>query len=332
MPTKSEIYRHWQQWLIDNECDCDRIYCWACGRELYVTRFTRTDTTPQESIDAAWNRAAALQICHIVPRSLGGQNTVDNLFLLCPHCHDLAPDTVFPDSFLKWALNQSHLTNSWNEFKTAAIGCGVTKERFGELAALFEDEQFETWASDKSSVHRYQDGSGSHTCISTGLVLAIEYLRHLDHTKPGGSQATQAHRHVPPDRETSLDMGDPPTRDLLVTVMAWVAQHTRESTINRTKAGIERAREQGKRIGRPPCKPSARRARESLERGVSHEKITELEAPRPLPFPATGGITMEAIAEMTSRGIKKGRIADDLGISRTTLWRMIREWRSGTTG
>lgn len=39
-------------------------------------------------------------------------------------------------------------------------------------------------------------------------------------------------------------------------------------------------------------------------------------------------IAMETITEKLSLGIKKGRIADDLGVCRTTLWRRIREWRA----
>lgn len=37
---------------------------------------------------------------------------------------------------------------------------------------------------------------------------------------------------------------------------------------------------------------------------------------------------METITEKLSLGIKKGRIADDLGVCRTTLWRRIKEWRA----
>lgn len=37
---------------------------------------------------------------------------------------------------------------------------------------------------------------------------------------------------------------------------------------------------------------------------------------------------MKVIAEKMDRGIKLGRIADDVGICRTTLWRRLREWRA----
>jgi len=43
-----------------------------------------------------------------------------------------------------------------------------------------------------------------------------------------------------------------PALDLLVSVMSWVSGFERERLIERTKAGLERARREGRRIGRPP--------------------------------------------------------------------------------
>lgn len=40
-------------------------------------------------------------------------------------------------------------------------------------------------------------------------------------------------------------------RDLLLMIFAWVAQQERTRLIERTKAGLARARAQGKRLGRP---------------------------------------------------------------------------------
>lgn len=53
-----------------------------------------------------------------------------------------------------------------------------------------------------------------------------------------------------------------PVRDLLVAVMSWVAQQEKNRLVERTKAGIERARAKGKRLGRPPVPPAA------LEKGL----------------------------------------------------------------
>ena len=51
--------------------------------------------------------------------------------------------------------------------------------------------------------------------------------------------------------EGFMRMPEKSIRDLLVAFMAWIAQREKENLIERTKAGIDRARSQGKQIGRP---------------------------------------------------------------------------------
>ncbi|BDG08216.1 recombinase family protein [Anaeromyxobacter paludicola] len=53
-------------------------------------------------------------------------------------------------------------------------------------------------------------------------------------------------------REGWLDTSGP-ARPLLVAIFGWVAEQERTRLIERTKAGLERARRQGKRLGRPPA-------------------------------------------------------------------------------
>jgi DNA invertase Pin-like site-specific DNA recombinase len=53
-------------------------------------------------------------------------------------------------------------------------------------------------------------------------------------------------------RESWLDTSGP-VRALLVAIFGWVAEQERNRLIERTKAGLERARREGKRLGRPPC-------------------------------------------------------------------------------
>ena len=55
-------------------------------------------------------------------------------------------------------------------------------------------------------------------------------------------------------REPWLDTSGP-TRSLLVAIFAWVAEQERTRLIERTRAGIERARREGKHIGRPRMSP-----------------------------------------------------------------------------
>jgi DNA invertase Pin-like site-specific DNA recombinase len=53
-------------------------------------------------------------------------------------------------------------------------------------------------------------------------------------------------------REPWLDTSGP-VRPLLVAIFGWVAENERTRLIERTKAGLARARAQGKRLGRPPA-------------------------------------------------------------------------------
>lgn len=52
-------------------------------------------------------------------------------------------------------------------------------------------------------------------------------------------------------REPWLD-NEGPVRDLLVAIFSWVAEQERRRIIERTNAGLERARAKGVRLGRPP--------------------------------------------------------------------------------
>ena len=44
---------------------------------------------------------------------------------------------------------------------------------------------------------------------------------------------------------------DPSIKQLIISVMAWCAQRERENLIERTKVGMQRAKAEGKHIGRP---------------------------------------------------------------------------------
>lgn len=52
------------------------------------------------------------------------------------------------------------------------------------------------------------------------------------------------------DNEEFMRTGDRAIRQLLISVMSWVAERERESLILRTNAGLARAKSEGKRLGR----------------------------------------------------------------------------------
>jgi len=69
-------------------------------------------------------------------------------------------------------------------------------------------------------------------------------------------------------KESWLDTSGP-ARSLLVSVFAWAAEQERSRLIERTRAGLARARAQGKRLGRPPASPVLlHAARDLVEAGV----------------------------------------------------------------
>jgi DNA invertase Pin-like site-specific DNA recombinase len=89
-------------------------------------------------------------------------------------------------------------------------------------------------------------------------------------------------------REPWLDTSGP-VRPLLVAIFGWVAEQERARLIERTRAGLERARREGKRLGRPP---------EST-------------------------VLLHAAAELVARGTPVAEAARLKGVSRTTLRRFL---------
>ena len=63
-------------------------------------------------------------------------------------------------------------------------------------------------------------------------------------------------------RESWLDTTDESLSQLLLAIFSWVAQQERLRIVERTKAGLDRALRDGKRLGRPPgAKDSKKRPR-----------------------------------------------------------------------
>jgi DNA invertase Pin-like site-specific DNA recombinase len=91
-------------------------------------------------------------------------------------------------------------------------------------------------------------------------------------------------------REPWLDTSGP-TRSLLVAVFGWVAEQERARLIERTRAGLDRARREGKRLGRP----------------------------------RTSSVLLHAAAEMVAHGEPVAAAARAKGVSRAALRRWLAE-------
>ncbi len=75
--------------------------------------------------------------------------------------------------------------------------------------------------------------------------------------------------------EPWLDTGGP-VRSLLIAIFSWVAEQERLRLIDRTKAGLDRARRQGKRIGRPRASVDITRALALRREGKSLRDVAKL--------------------------------------------------------
>jgi len=64
--------------------------CWACGLKR------------------------KLQLCHIIPASLGGEKVPSNLVLMCKHCHRLAPNVDNPDAM--WDYLKGHKVTLYDTY------------------------------------------------------------------------------------------------------------------------------------------------------------------------------------------------------------------------
>lgn len=83
--------------------------CWGCGLPAISKLEENNDSINENDLPLIWNDRNVthkLQRCHIKPRSLGGEDTPDNLFLLCAKCHEESPDTTNSRTFFRWVYKQ----------------------------------------------------------------------------------------------------------------------------------------------------------------------------------------------------------------------------------
>jgi putative DNA-invertase from lambdoid prophage Rac len=76
-------------------------------------------------------------------------------------------------------------------------------------------------------------------------------------------------------REPWLDTGGP-ARDLLLAIFGWVAQEERRILVARTHDGLDRARAQGKRLGRPRVLVDVGRAVQLRREGTSMREVAKM--------------------------------------------------------
>ena len=136
MPNTSHysIFEYWKDKVITkegevlkwedkgNRTDCHLVIldqgepcCWACGK--YAVKDDELESfnkDPSVTHDNYFKKLYSLPVlrsrlnrCHVTPRALGGEDSPDNLFLMCEECHALSPDTVNWAAFFRWVYDRN---------------------------------------------------------------------------------------------------------------------------------------------------------------------------------------------------------------------------------
>ncbi|WP_081688886.1 HNH endonuclease [Inquilinus limosus] len=157
LPSKAEIFGHWKDRFagIGIFVDWGEPSCWACGFHYAAKYDIKSPDANWNEILDGWGRIP-LQRCHIVPRSLGGADKPDNLFLMCRECHDLAPNTALPEIFFEWARAQSYLRREMEKINEALRSFSVSPKQYCELLQVIQTSDFKLWKRGKLGLHRPQ--------------------------------------------------------------------------------------------------------------------------------------------------------------------------------
>lgn len=135
-PSRWAIVEHWASSpdrgrFARHLLDLGEPSCFACG--WYRERWDDPNTP-----SARWN-GSGLERAHIVPDSLGGAGTPDNLVLLCKPCHIDSPDWADPSEMARFIAGRKPRNSNVWEYAEAWVRAA---DEVPEFMAWFEaDEQ-----------------------------------------------------------------------------------------------------------------------------------------------------------------------------------------------
>lgn len=148
----------------------------------------------------------------------------------------------------------------------------LAEARGFEVVHIFEEQMSATkirpqWEALKAAAHRGEFGAV--------IIYAIDRLgRSMIGNVQEILQLDRLGVEVASVREPWLDMGGP-VRTLLIAILSWVAEEERRQIASRSKLGVERARREGRRIGRPRIELDVEHARALKQEGLSIREIAK---------------------------------------------------------
>ena len=175
----SELLEGWRMVLNLNT---SVPHCWACGKPFENT-FQKSN-----SIFEAYRDIGDLNRCHIKARQFGGEDSVENLFLMCEHCHQESPDTLNRTAFFRWVYDRKseykdglRIYGLMNDVKTELARRGYDFESINSMFSdLFHDDDIEFIREEIKSFWDKNAGTHGRTVVkSTVAVVTTDILLKL---------------------------------------------------------------------------------------------------------------------------------------------------------
>lgn len=181
LPSKNQIAEYWITRVdeCDLGADCDQLkdHCWRCGEHERRVR-------DESNIDR----------CHIVPRSRGGSDGVENLVLLCKYCHSQAPDIADPHVMWDWikrtrptytGLDQLLMKEGEKEYRNLF---GSTMDQDFENQAFTEKQRLAFFAT---LIRFVTSGTSTHAGIVKPTTRAYVFRVSLEKAKAYAVEKSQ---------------------------------------------------------------------------------------------------------------------------------------------
>lgn len=185
-PTRYKIAEYWatdrdrcQRWkALMPLVDLGEPACFACGFHLESWDVAKT---PQQR----WNRSG-LQRAHIVARSQGGSDDLDNIVLLCAPCHRKMPMTTDPEVALRWFKDRVSEVERFGHEEAVELQQELTRHSI-EIEHLDSEQlrKFRQYLVEQRYTKRYGLHGNSASAATRAQMLA-DFLRSLGLPQPVG--------------------------------------------------------------------------------------------------------------------------------------------------
>jgi len=119
MANKKQILEYWETKVCETELNLDWSEglerCWNCADKERKRKSGMT----------------SIEKCHIIPKSIGGPDTPENMVLLCDECHKEAPDCTNYNFMWEWIKSNRTSTGMYGTYR-AEKGIALYEKMYSE--------------------------------------------------------------------------------------------------------------------------------------------------------------------------------------------------------